>query len=75
MVFTLFFFFFKGIYNATPPKRHVVLLVLQEDEVTNFTKRALHAGTVRSKWLKYALIGENGMNLLGILPIIQNTWP
>ena len=42
--FLPFIFPKQSIYNATPPKQHVVFQVLQEDKVIDFSKRALHAG-------------------------------
>ena len=56
MVLYPLFFKIKGIYNATPPKRHVVLQVLQEDKVIDISEGALRAGTGRNEWLKYALL-------------------
>ena len=56
MVFYTLFFQIKSIYNLTTPKGHVVMQVLQDDKVINFSKRALHAGTVRNKRLKYTLV-------------------
>ena len=42
--------------HCTPPKRHVFLEFLVENKAYHFSKRALRAGTARSKWLKKALI-------------------
>ena len=63
MVFYPLFFQIKEIYNATPPKEHVVLQILQEDKVIDFSKRALHAGTARKKWLKYTLHSDRKLKL------------
>ena len=63
MVFYPLFFQIKEIYNATPPKQHVVLQILREDKVIDFSKRALHAGTARNKWLKYTLHSDRKLKL------------
>ena len=38
-----------------PSKMHVLLEISVENKAFNFSKRALGAGTARTKWLKYVL--------------------
>ena len=40
------------------PKHKVLLKVLALKKVIFFSKRALHVGTTRCKWRKYALLGK-----------------
>ena len=60
----------------------MVLQDLQEDKVTDFSKKALHAGAARNKWLKYTLrgrdvlMGRQGyvpLRRLGDVPLIRHS--
>ena len=49
------------------PKHNVLLKVLALKKVILFSKRALHVGTTRCKWPKYALPGKSSYATVGLL--------
>ena len=48
---------FRAIWNATPPKQHVVLKVLTDNKAFCFWNKALRPSTARNKRVKWVLTG------------------